>query len=704
MGGPMILQRISNNVPCFRRHNRLLNLSLITCLPLFMLLALESVYRGNLSSTFSWFIQYSKQFLLSYVLMFGVINLFYILKRRLYIAIGILFLSLLSFIGLISRQKLILRGEPLLPWDFILGQEAINISKEFTGTIEFIPFVYIFVITFVLLLLIPFIPKESFNWRGKLAAFLISLTVLLSFSSDVLSLEKTFSLQQINWSQKLNYEENGMLLGFILNTTNLSVEEPNNYDQEFVGKIVRDSTPAYAVDSNFKPNIIFVMSEAFWDPTLLEEVSFSADPIPYFRSLQKEQTNGVMLSPVYGGGTANTEFEVITGLSTQFLPKGVIPYVEYVRKPTEGLPAILKKQGYESTAIHTYDNWFYGRNNVYKNLAFDKFISKEFFDHPEYNGQYIRDTELSQRILEEVKRTEKPDFVYAVSMQAHGPYSTEENPDNLIEVNGNISPASKAILENYTQIVSDVDQSLKLLIEGLEQSDEPSIVVFFGDHLPMLGANFDVYKEANFFQDELDYQDYLNMYSVPFVVWDNYSNTKEELRLSSNFLSAYILERAKKSGSPTTDFLHSLTQKGSSVVISEHHRQREHISAEQVLQYQLLQYDLLFGNEYAYQSKPDHKPQANNEYVLGDGRALILNATPPQSSVIGIQGENFIHDHKVYVNGQLVKTDFENPTYITANLPERLNLKAGALDIQVKLTDSMGNIISESNTFKLEAF
>lgn len=635
--------------------------------------------------------------------MFGFINSFYILQRKIYSSIGVLFFSFFSVMGLMSRQKLILRGEPLLPWDFILGKEAINISKEFSGTMPVIPLLCLSVITIVLFVSVKFIPQETFNWRRKIAASLISLAVLFSVYSDVTSLEKTFSLELISWSQKLNYEENGMLLGFILNTTYLSVNKPAEYEEELVKEIMNDTTPPYEVAPNFKPNIIFVMSEAFWDPTLLKEVSFSADPIPYFRSLQKSQTSGVMLSPVYGGGTANTEFEVLTGLSIQFFPQGLVPYVEYARKPIEALPTILKKQGYETTAIHTYDNWFYGRNNVYQNFDFDKFISKEFFHNPEYSGQYIRDTELSRRILEEMKKTDKPDFIYAISMQGHGPYSAEENPNNSIKISGNLSPEPQAILENYTNIVSDVDQSLKLLIEGLEQSREPSIVVFFGDHLPMLGKSFEVYKQANFFQDEINYQDYLKMHSVPFIVWDNFSDNKEKLRLSSNFLSPYILERAKKSGSPTTDFLHTLIQNGSNVVISEQHLPREDISEQEINQYQLLQYDILFGNEYAYHLKPDHKPQANSNYVLGDGQALIVKATPPHTSVIEIEGENFLHDHKVYVNGQLVKTDFENPTYLTASLPKRLNSKSGVLDIQLKLTDSMGNVISESNTYKLES-
>jgi len=171
---------------------------------------------------------------------------------------------------------------------------------------------------------------------------------------------------------------------------------------------------------------------------------------------------------------------------------------------------------------HTYDNWFYRRNNVYQDFGFNKFISKEFFNEPEYNGQYIRDTELSRRILEEIKKTDKPYFVYAVSMQAHGPYSLVEKPNNSTKISGNLSPDSKAILENYTQIVSDVDQSLKLLIEGLEQLSEPSLVVFFRDHLRLcFGTNFNVYKEANFFQDESDYQDLKNQIDILSILCYN---------------------------------------------------------------------------------------------------------------------------------------------------------------------------------------
>lgn len=604
------------------------NFGLVMGLPLLAVLALEIVYRGSFSGTVYWLTHHPIQFLATYLLLFGIINIFYVLPRKIYVALGAILTALLGIIGLISRQKLTLRGEPLLPSDVLIGREALNISQQFGGLSPDLYLIAIgLVVGFIFYALRNLIPPEPYSPRRKIAVGFLAAALLMPFYTDTLTLQDTFSLRLINWHQKMNYDENGMLLGFILNTKYLSVDAPANYGQNSIRGIAENTETAYSVDSDSKPNIIFVMSEAFWDPTLLKEVQFNQDPIPYFHSLQADYTTGMMLSPVYGGGTANTEFEVLTGFSTQFLPQGVVPYAQYIHKPIEALPTTLKKQGYETTAIHTYDNWYYQRNAVYREFGFDRYISKEFFDDPEYGGQYIRDTELTKRILTEMEKTEEPDFIYAVSMQAHGPYPAEENPANTIEVSGNLSDESKAILENYAQTIADVDQSLKLLIEGLEETGEPTILVFFGDHLPMLGYDYDVYREAHFYHDDGSYEDYLNMHNVPFVVWDNLANEPEELRLSASFLGAYVLELAQKEGTSMTEFLNGLSADGSSMVTSDQFSTNGTLTAEQLQAYELLQYDLLNGEEYLYALKLESKPQPNTSYVLGDG-TLEIQDTP----------------------------------------------------------------------------
>jgi len=499
----------------------------------------------------------------------------------------------------------------------------------------------------------------------------------------------------------MNYDENGMMLGFILNMEYLKVPEPANYQEDAINQIIEATKATYSADPNFKPNIIFVMSEAFWDPTLMKNVSFNQDPIPFFHSLQKSQTSGIMLSSVYGGGTANTEFEALTGFSTQFLPSDVIPYAQYVNRPIEALPTILQRQGYATSAIHTYDNWFFNRNNVYNVLGFDKFISKEFFNSPEYKGQYIRDTELTQKILDEVKETNKPDFIYAISMQNHGPYSSIENPQNTIKVSdSNLNPASQAILDNYSNTLSDVDQSLKQLIDGLKQIKQPTEVIFYGDHLPMLGDNYSVYKEAGFVKGDNSYQDYLNLQSVPFVTWNNFSTTKQNLRLSANFMGTFALQLARKSGSLMTDFLSNLMQNGSDVVINQDYLSQEKITPTEVNQYKQLQYDLLFGKEYTYQLEPSHKPPANNGYIQGDGPVKITNVVF-SDGLLTIQGENFVENDKVYIDGKPTKSAFVSSNRLSVSLPKDLSGKSRTLEIQIKLFDSMSKVISQSNVYQL---
>jgi phosphoglycerol transferase MdoB-like AlkP superfamily enzyme len=691
------------NYTLMKQRLKSINVLSLLMIPLVTLLALELFYNGDLFSVYAWILQYPKQFLVSYILMFGIINIFYSLPRKAYLAICSILFGLFSILGYISRQKLIIKGSPLLPTDFSLAKEAIGISSSFQNVYLWMAFITLG--AFVLIgLMLKFTPREKYMWLQKTAVFLTSLTLLTVFYTAFGPIEKAFALQSNNLSQKMNYEKNGMMLGFALNAEYLKVPQPSNYQEGTIAQVREASKATYSTDPEFKPNIIFVMSEAFWDPTLMKNVSFSEDPMPFFHSLQKSQTSGTMLSPVYGGGTANTEFEALTGFSTQFLPDGSIPYAQYANKPIEALPSILQKQGYATSAIHPYDNWFYNRNDVYKKLGFDKFVSKEFFNSPKTNGQYILDTELTQKMLEEVKATDKPDFIYATSMQNHGPYSATPNTPNSqskIKVSGShLSPASQAILENYTNSVSEVDQSLKQLIEGLQQSNEPTEVIFYGDHLPMLGDDYNVYKEADFVKGDNTYEDYMKLHTVPFVTWNNFSTTKEKLNLSANFMGTYALQLAQKTGSPMTDFLSNLMKNGSDIVMKQEYASKETMTPAEADQYKLLQYDLMFGKNFIGQLEPNHKPPTNEGYIQGDGVPKIANAVIA-NDMITLQGENFVQNDKVYIDGKLLETKFAGANGLSAYLPKDFNGKSSTLQIQVKLADSMSKIISQSTVYQL---
>lgn len=673
------------------------SVTLLLLIPLVILAALEVSSTGSILSTVSWPVFHPREFILSYIIMFAVTNIFYILPRRLYLTISSIMLALFSILGFISHEKQIIKGSPIVPSDLFLAKEAIGISGKFQ-IVYIVIAAIVLVFIFLISLIIKFIPKTKYKRPQKIAVFSLSALFLFFLYTYFGPVQKAFALQLINYSQTMNYSQNGMILGFILEAENLKVSSPAGYQQNTINNIVQNNKAAYTVNTSFKPNIIFVMSEAFWDPTLMKNITFSEDPIPFFHSLEKSQTSGTMLSAVYGGGTANTEFEALTGFSSQFLPAGTIAYSQYINRSVEALPTILKGQGYAASAIHTYDNWFYNRNNVYKDFGFDKFITKEFLDNPEYHGTYISDSELTDQILKEVNETSKPDFIYSVSMEDHGPYSTKENTSNTIKASGaNLTSESQALLDNYANTIHDVDKSLQQLIEGLQKTKQPTLVVFYGDHLPLLGDNYSVYKDAGFIKDGNSYEDYLSLHSVPFVTWNNFGATvNQNLRLSANYMGTLALEMTQKSGSPMTDYLSNLMKDGADAVIDPDYQSQEKMSSDQIAKYKDLQYDLLFGNEYAYQLEPDHKPAANDTYIQGDALPKITDASF-SGNTLTIQGENFVKNDKLYIDGKEVKTTYTGPSSLTASVSEKAGNKK--ITIQVKLTDSMNNAISKSNIY-----
>lgn len=686
------------NIPQFSKV--VFSTALLILIPLIIMESLQVFSTGNIHSAVRWAEDYPKKFFLSYLIMFAVTNIFYIFPRRLYLAISTIMLALFSIIGFISREKLIIKGSPLVPSDLLLAKEVLGISASFKGVFIAIGTI-ILVCVSLILLIVKFIPKTKYKPLQKTVVFSLSALLIFFLYTYFGPIQRVFALELINYSQAINYDQNGMLLGFILEAENQKVESPANYNQSAINSIVQNYKSSYTVDSNFKPNIIFIMSEAFWDPTLMKNVTFNQDPIPYFHSLQKSQTSGTMLSAVYGGGTANTEFEALTGFSTQFLPAGTIAYSQYVYKPLEALPTILGRQGYASSAIHTYDNWFYGRNNVYKNLGFDKFVSKEFLNDPEYNGSYISDMELINQILKEVNETDKPDFIYAVSMENHGPYSAVENPSNTIKASGaNLTPESKAILDNYANSINHVDKSLQALIDGLQNSNQPTLVVFYGDHLPLLGDNYSVYKDAGFITDGNSYEDYMSLHSVPFVTWNNFGlSVNQNLHLSANFMGTLGLEMAKKSGSSMTDYLSNLMDTGSTSVIDPAYQNEEKMTSEQIEKYKKLQYDLLFGDELTYKLDSSHKPPVNDGYFMGDALPKITNVVL-LGNTLTVQGDNFVKNDKLYINGEEVTVTYNGTKSLTATIPGKTN--NGKITIQTKLLDSTNKVISKSNIYSID--
>lgn len=687
-------------------------------LPLALVVLMEVIYSGGLPRFYTWADKYVREFQLGYLVAFGLLNIFAVFPKKIYFNIvNIIFILALVF-SYVNKTKISIKGEPLLPWDLMLQNEALNISEYF----NLISNKGLIILLFILFLVIEiYIIKhiiKSDNKQNSFFVAVISIMLLLSLYTDKpYAIQKAFGPTIITWDQDSHYAQNGFLLGFFLNSKMYAVEKPVDYSawkiSSIKNKVENQSVMGTNTEpSNIKPNIIVVMSEAFWDPTVMTNISFNKECLPFFKKMQERFTSGHIISPVFGGGTVNTEFEVLTGFSTKFIRSGAIAYSQYINKPIDSLARILSEEGYACTAIHPYHNWFYKRNEVYRYMGFDRFITAESMLEPEYKGQFISDREVTKMIVKEVKRTEGRDFIFAVTMQNHGPYDTSdtesliENEKDRITVEGDLSDEAKSLLEYYAQGIYYSDRALKELITNFAKSKEPTIVLFFGDHLPLLGENRKVYNEAKYFNEIEPYEAYLRNYSVPFIIWDNFLETREQgIMMSANFMPAYILNMAGLKGTPFMNYLEYVYEQGLRVIPNKKYYNNLAINEESINEYMDLQYDLLFGQKYL-----------NNNIALEDKDAFCLGleefmitdlakkdketdeskASDDKEATLEVKGKGFTKNSVVYINDEPIDTQLINSGCLSATVPNDLFNADSVLAVQVKIIDSLNKILVES--------
>lgn len=443
------------------------------------------------------------------------------------------------------------------------------------------------------------------------------------------------------------------------------------------------------------PNIIFVLNETFWDATQLTELTFSRDPIPFFHAMQEQFTHGTMLSPMFGGGTANVELEVLTGHSMRFFPEHSIPYETVIKHPTASLASILSEQGYTTTAISPFHGWFFNSFEVYKHLGFSQFISLEYFNPNEYVGPYIGDYAVTRRIMEESAESPGPDFIFANTMENHYQYYPGKFKKNTIDIKGNdLSPEAIGIAETFAQGLTAADRMLQELVLYFSQMKEPTILVFFGDHLPSLEKYF-VYEEAGYISGEDDPEFLEKMYHVPVLVWSNYlpKEKKEILHFSPSFLGPYVLRLANRHGSSYTDYLGELSRH-MPILPPKSYYAAMNIDEKLVREYEVRQNAILEAEKQS-----GGQPAG---FVLGYGKPRIEGVSPDQvtlgeQSKLTVHGGRFGIGSTVFVNGMKLQTMWLSETSLMVKLPRKLVVTPGLLELQVKVLDTKDHILSESN-------
>lgn len=637
--------------------------ALLACIINFVI---EAISRHSVVAAWDYMTGTPMVFLYNAFMIFVTFSIVYLFKRRIFVRmiIGAIWVIL----GIANGYILLKRVTPFNAQDLKIAGDGIALINNYCNGFEV---VVIAVGAVALLIWLISMWRRGGQYAGKIhhIAALIGIIVcgvLYTFVTNIAIDKRVVSTYFGNIA--FAYEDYGLPYCFSASLFNTGISEPNGYTKKAMAKIDKDgelNQTAASRSSDELPNIIVVQLESYFDVANAEFFTTSEDACPNLHNLYQNCSNGYFKVPSVGAGTANTEFEVLTGMNLRYFGPGEYPYKTYSKKhPTESAATALASLGYGTHALHDNTGNFYSRANVFNNMGFDTFTSKEFMNvlQTTENG-WAKDEILTHHIMEAMDTTKQEDFVFTVSVQGHGNYPETQVIENpKIKVEGIEDEALKNKWEYYVNQVYEMDQFVGDLIKAVEERNEPSVVVFYGDHLPTMGLKAEDLKSRY-------------LYNTNYVIWDNIGLQKHDKNIPAYQLMSEVLNRLD---------IHSGT-------VFNYHQQRKG-TKNYLSDLELLQYDILYGKQYVYNGKA---PITEGHMVMGIRNVSLSSIVPQLNSGYSLYGENFTKYSRVYVNGEKQKSSFLNNTRI--NLSET-ELKDGDV-IQVGQVGSSDTIFRMSDKY-----
>jgi len=627
---------------------------------------IEWISRHSFKDAFLFVFDKQLAFLYNATIVFGSLLLTYLFKRRILIRTLISFLWL--FLGIINGCILAKRVTPFSYTDLKLINDLFTMqSNYFTFKEELM--VIIGVIAVLVLIVLLWRKGPKFTGKPRRIACLSSIGCFLLFIPMVTQAAVNNNILS-GYFENLaqGYKDYGFVYSFSASVIDRGMTAPKDYSEERVAEIQNNqSKEETTVSKEDQPNIICVLLESFVDPNEINFLNTSEDAVPNFRNLKENYSSGYLTVPVVGAGTANTEFEILTGMGMQFFGLGEYPYKTILKTTdSESMAGNLSKLGYGTHVVHNNGGNFYSRKNAFSQMGFDTFTSKEMINIQEYTplGTWPTDDVLINEVKKSMDSTpDQSDFVYTITVQGHGSYPTEpvlENPE--ITVSGAPNEALNNSWEYYVNQIHEVDKFIKNLTDMLEQRDEKTIVVFFGDHLPTMDLTEDDMATNSLFQTN-------------YVTWNNFGMEKQDQDLTSYQLLAAITDQAG-------------IHEGTMFTLHQDHNYSE--SPEYDTEMEMLQYDLLYGNRYAYHGE-DLFPATDIVMGVDD---IVISRLTPFGDKFTITGKNFTPWSRVFINDEKVSTTFISDTEVQFSIDA---LKDGKNTIVVNQMGSSNTIFRSSN-------
>ena len=619
---------------------------------------LEILHRQSLTEVFTFAISKPMVFAYNVLIIFATLSASLFFKRKYFV------FGLVSFgwfvLGVCNFIIQIFRRTPLTSDDFLLITSLFNIINIYLNPFQ-ISLIVMAVGISLLVIVRSWMKSVKLNVVFRQGFVTMSVTLLLLNVMPNVS-PTIYAFQNTNGNLVEIFDEFGFVYSFVSSILNKGIQEPEVYTKKSIESIVKTLTK----DSQnaVKANIIFVQLESFFDVTRLSGVSFSSNPIPNFTALKQDYSSGLLLVPTLGGGTANTEFEVITGMNLDYFGTGEYPYKSILLEQTaESMAYNLKKLGYRASILHNNSGNFYGRHLVFANLGFDAFSTLETMRNVEFNDLgWAKDKVLIDEIMEAIHYSDEPDFVYTIAVQSHGDYPRIENPNYPFQVFGVMNKTDENQLEYYLDQINEADVIIPEIIQKVEQSGEPTVIVFFGDHLP--GLNFESFISGN--KNTTDY-----------VVWDNIGLKKQNKNVETYQLGAHILNQLN---------IHE------GLFTQIHQTEVNNPNYETIMH--LLQFDVLYGEKYAYSQMSSYIP---SKLQIGFRTQQLAQARIFHEKMI-VTGHNFTRYSQIMVDGALVETQYISQSMLVTSS----EVVHPGSTIGIAIVSANNEIISKTNTMRVK--
>ena len=628
-------------------------------------LALEVLGRHSLLGALGFLFVHPVHFLANAAIILATLSVSFLFKRRNFL-LGLLTVLWLA-LGVINAIVLCFRITPLGASDMLLIPSAFSIARLYLD-VWMIVAVCLAVLAGLVWLVRAFVRSGKRQPDYKRAAVFVLASAAVAgglYGATVWGKDQERTEAYRNLIDA--YDHYGFVYCLSTGLLDQGIGEPKVYSPEEVKRVTRRLAPEGEAP-DVLPDIIMVQLESFFDVDYLDDVTYDEDPTPVFRSLEKDYASGLLTVPSVGAGTANTEFEVLSGMSLDFFGMGEYPYMTVLQEQTcETVAADLKKLGYTAHAFHNNTGAFYSRNVVFSQLGFDTYTSLEFMNDVTYNPiGWARDETLLVPMLQALDETEGPVFEFAITVQGHGKYQRGVDSVDLEkqDITWADDEQDEDALAYYLSQLKETDEFIDQLLAALMARDEPAVLVLYGDHLPNFDIGSEQLKNGDIFQTE-------------YVIWDNMGLDREHVDLEAYQLSAYVLERLG-------------IDRG---VLSRYHQQmRDWSRYEQGLE--LLEYDMLYGDRYCF-GKTDPYPASDLRMGL---TPLTIESASWADGVLTVTGDGYTPWSRVNVDGdELEAVLSDDKTTLTVELDEPP--EPGTVLTVRQRADNMTGILAESGEY-----